>query len=118
MLKNPFNFNVAMAEPSMFNLNCQLECHNLNQSRAKVISVTQWMPRLDDMVETLFSILMPTTIVLPSLQCKCAIQKSSTMIKRLLLRIRNCRIYTDNQEIYPAHSFTGDLCFDYTRPEF
>ena len=77
MLKNPFNFNVAMAEPLMFNLRCQLEYRNLNQFKAKVISVTQWMPRLDDMVETRFSTLMPITILTASLQCKCESEKIS-----------------------------------------
>ena len=31
------------------------------------------------------------------------------------LRIVSCRIFNDDAEIYAAHSFAGDVCFDNSR---
>ena len=41
-----------------------------------------------------------------------------TLGVKLLFRIISCRVHTDNQEVHVAHSFNGDVCFDYTRSEF
>ena len=45
----------------------------------------------------------------------------STELQKVLMytfRIMNCRIHTDNQEIFPAHSYSGDVCFDTSRSKF
>ena len=33
-------------------------------------------------------------------------------------RITKCRIHMGEHDVYAAHSFNGDVCFDHSRPDF